>query len=320
LPFASLVAPQLEYVEELLQQLVPHDVPILSEIHRRITAGGKRLRPTLLLLSASVFRSLGPEDKSIYRAAAAVEAVHIASLLHDDLVDGATLRRGEQSVQQQYGLGPALLAGDYLAAAAYQRLCLQAPYRSLSLLSSAVAAMCEAEFTILSSTHIDLRTYIASAAGKTGALISAACEIGAIEAGADEKPAQILGGYGRNLGIAFQVTDDILDIFGSSSRSGKPVGQDIVTGQPNLVVLLALEADDGALREKLADLRGSHTCKAEAIREAIGYIRRLGVEERARAVAADYAERARDFLTYLPPTPARDALEAATQYVLRRDR
>jgi len=320
LPFAAPVARELEAVERLLHDIVPRDIPILSDIQARLMSGGKRLRPSLLLLSARLFRVLRPQDEAVFKAAAAVETVHLASLLHDDLVDNSPVRRGEPSIQEQYGLGAALLAGDYLAAAAYRRLCLQSRTRALTLLANAVASMCEAEFTVIASNSgMDRRTYAASAAGKTGALMSAACEMGAVEAGADLEPAQLLGAYGRELGIAFQIADDVLDIFGSPAVSGKPVGQDLVSGQPNLVVILALEADqDGSLRAALESLETHKPADLEARAEVIEQMRRLRAGEQAHAIARDYANRARGFLSRLPACPAREGLEAATEYVANR--
>lgn len=320
LPFAAPVARELETVERLLRDIVPRDIPILSDIQARLLSGGKRLRPTLLLLSARLFRVLRPGDEAVFKAAAAVEGVHLASLLHDDLVDKSPIRRGKPSIQEQYGLGPALLAGDYLAAVAYRRLCPQSPTRALTLLANAVASMCEAEFTVIaSSSGMDRRSYAASAAGKTGALISAACEMGAVEAGADLESAQLLAAYGRELGIAFQIADDVLDIFGPSHVSGKPVGQDLVSGQPNLVVILALESDrEGGLRSALESLTAGNPAGPEARDAVIERIRRLRAGEEAHAIACEYASRARGFLSRLPACPAREALEAATEYVTNR--
>ena len=320
LPFAAPVARELQRVEQILSDLVPRDIPLLSEIHARIVSGGKRLRPALVLLSARVFRVLGQQDEMLYRAAVAVEAVHLASLLHDDLIDKAPLRRGRPTIPQEFGLGPTLLAGDYLAALAYHRLCLQSRHRSLSLLATAVGRMCEAEFHMMSSHEVDERAYYAGAAGKTGALISAACEIGAVEVGADLQPAQLLGAYGRDLGIAFQIADDMLDIFGRPEVTGKPVGQDLVTGQPNLVVILALQADtDGALREQISALR-EDDASAPALEDLVEQMRRLKIDRKAQKIAESYAAQARTFLADLPRGVGRDALEAATYYVLSRDR
>ncbi|MCX7598544.1 MAG: polyprenyl synthetase family protein, partial [Armatimonadetes bacterium] len=151
--FAWPVRQELALVEKILSEVVARDVPVVREIYAQMVRGGKRIRPTLTLLSASVFRPLTPEDGSLFRSAAAVELVHLASLLHDDLVDRSTTRRGQPSVQSQYGVEAAVLTGDYIAAMAYRRLSLQGRPRALSRLASAVAGMCEAELVVLSQRN-----------------------------------------------------------------------------------------------------------------------------------------------------------------------
>lgn len=318
--FAWPVREQLAIVENILGEVVARDVPVVQEIYSQMLRGGKRLRPTLVLLSAAAFRPLTPEDDALYRAAAAVELVHLASLLHDDLVDKSSTRRGQPSIQSQYGVEAAVLTGDYIAAMAYRRLSLQGRPRALSRLATAVAGMCEAELVVLSrrNTILDLRTYLAVAAGKTGSLMSAACEIGAMEGGADLLATQLLGAFGRDLGIAFQIADDLLDLYGEPSRTGKPRGKDLTSNQPNLPVILALQADtNGHLREMLERLRSSEESQ-DAIAEVAALIEQLGGRAEARRMAERYALSASERLTHFPEGPAHEALLAASHYVIQR--
>ncbi len=320
LPFAEIVAEELEKVERLLEEVVLPRASVISRICEEMLRGGKRLRPALVLLSAGVFRPLkGADDWMLVRAAAAVELLHVASLLHDDLVDQAGMRRGRQSAVAKWGPAAALLAGDYLAATAYRRLSLHARPRALRLLADAVASMCEAELWVIGIEpgEVTRRVYLASAAGKTGSLFAAACEIGALEGGADLAAAQLLSAYGRDLGVAFQVTDDLLDLFGDPQRTGKPVGQDIRAGQPNMAVVAALERDsDGRLAELLAAARDR---RAEwAVGQAIRLVEELGGREEAERVAVEYAERAVDRLVELPANRYRDALAEAARFVVTR--
>lgn len=319
--FAWPVREELGIVEKILGEVVARDVPVVREIYSQMLRGGKRIRPTLMLLSAAVFRALTPEDSALYRSAAAIELVHLASLLHDDLVDKSSTRRGQPSIQSQYGVEAAVLTGDYIAAMAYRRLSLQGRPRALSRLASAVAGMCEAELVVLSrrDSIFDVRTYLAVAAGKTGSLMSAACEIGAMEGGADLLSTQLLGAFGRDLGIAFQIADDLLDLYGDPERTGKPRGKDLTSNQPNLPVILALQADTGGrLRELLASLGNPDTSPDEAIAGAASLVEQLGGRAEARKMAERYALSASERLTQIPESPAHEALVEACHYVINR--
>lgn len=318
-PFAEIVAEQMAVVEDLLQGLVPRRDALLGEIHRYLLQGGKRLRPALTLLAARVFKELGPEDENVYRAAAAVETIHLASLLHDDLIDRSPLRRGQPTARARWGTGPALLAGDYLVAVAYQRLCVHCRPEALRRLAAAVVSMCEAECTVLRMPRIDRRAYWAVTAGKTGALMAAACEVGGLEVRADKYATELLGSFGRDLGIAFQVVDDILDVFGSPETTGKPVGQDIATGQPNIAVIVALEADTkGALQAALEAVRRGEDSHGQAVGQALAMVRALVAQDELRLLAERYASHARERLAGLPDGPARQALVEATRHVVDR--
>lgn len=321
LEFATPVLDGLLQVEKILNEVVSRDVRAVRNIYFEVLRGGKRLRPTLVLLCTSVFRPLASCDKGIYRSAAAVELVHLASLLHDDLVDRSPLRRGQPSVQRHFGVEAAVLTGDYMAAAGYRRLSLHGRPRALSRLANAVAGMCEAELVVLGEQGdpLDQRAYLAVAAGKTGSLLAAACEIGAIEGEADLMSTQILGAYGRDLGIAFQIADDLLDLYGDPDKTGKPRGQDVLCGQPNLPVILALETDsDGKLRRMLENLRESEEPTEKAVVAVADAVEELGGHRRARDVAERYAMIAAERLTHVPAGEACDALAQGCRYVVDR--
>jgi geranylgeranyl pyrophosphate synthase len=313
----------LDEVEALLREVVPRDVPMVGDIYQGMLDGGKRLRPALLLLSAAAFRPLVGPERAACRAAAAVELVHLASLLHDDLVDRSATRRGQMTALRRFGAAPSVLTGDYLAACAYRRLSLHSHPKAMTLLADAVAGMCEAELVVLSRGRepMDARAYLAVAAGKTGSLLRSACEMGAIEGGADLVGSQTVGAYGRDLGIAFQIVDDLLDLYGDPASTGKPVGQDILAGQPNLPVILAAENDpDGRLVRLLAELADSEQATEEMLVVARGLVEELGGRQAARETAERYALTASHRLTQLPETPAATGLAEACRYVLDRSK
>ena len=330
LSFAAPVAAQLCEVEALLREVISRDVPYVGDIYQNMLAGGKRLRPALLLLCAAAFRPLKGSEQGACRGAAAVELVHLASLLHDDLVDRSATRRGQMTALRRYGAAPSVLTGDYLAACAYRRLSLQSNPRALTLLADAVGRMCEAELVVLGrqGEPMDARAYLAVAAGKTGSLLAASCEMGAIEGGADLVNSQTLGAYGRDLGIAFQIVDDLLDLYGDSVRLGKPVGQDILAGQPNLLVILASASDtDGTLARLLTEISDAHEAaedddapddgKLDTVR---ALVEELGGRQAARETAERYAVTASSRLTQLPESEASAALADACRYILDRSK
>ncbi|MBC7289247.1 MAG: polyprenyl synthetase family protein [Armatimonadetes bacterium] len=321
LPFAFLVRDQLVELERMLTTIVPHDVPLIGEIYRTLVTGGKRIRPTLTFLSAAIFKPPEPKDAALVRLAAAVELIHTASLLHDDLVDRSPVRRGQPTVSARWGSRAALLAGDYLAATAYRRLALQANTRALPVLADAVVSMCEAELIVLSGKPVDRRTYMALAAGKTGALMGAACQIGAMQANAPMLDSQILRAYGREFGIAFQIVDDLLDLFEEPARTGKPSAQDAIAGQPNLPIIVAAENDSsGRIAQVLRAMREVNSPDAQAMlaRELAALVDELGGREQAVDMAKMALARATDCLSRLPATSATAALADAAAWLLSR--
>src|SRR5436309_4899926 len=258
-----------------------------------LSAGGKRLRPLLCFLTA-------PGKPSV-AAGVAVEMVHMATLVHDDLVDGARLRRGLPAAWSVYGADTAKAAGDYLFACAFSVLAQTGDERAVAILADAALCLARGEAMQRQQTHdpdTPIDAYLARCGLKTGKLIEAAC---LLRSGGDER----LGAYGMNLGIAFQIADDILDCAGQTQETGKIPGTDLREGTPTMPLLLAAQVDD-AVRAALAggSLDGAlvRVASTDAIR-------------RSREAALDYAARARSFLDSQPP---REELQALTYAVVDR--
>ena len=281
----------LEEVEASLMSVARADGGATKAILDYVTkTRGKRLRPLLTLLSAEAFGSdpagrdsrPGQERQALRDLAVGIELVHIASLLHDDLIDGAAERRGLPTVVSRWGPAVAVLAGDFLFSAAFQHLVARGFYGGVRLLSSALRAMSEAEIEQQSSLYRVETTedeYYRWIRGKTGSLFGAACAAGA-EAGAAAPGAiELARRFGERLGTAYQLTDDLLDIVGRAESLGKPTGQDITRGQLTLPVIFLLRRARAAA--ELAAMISSRECGPECA----AWVRELAVSEGA----VDYA-------------------------------
>jgi geranylgeranyl pyrophosphate synthase len=257
-----------------------------------LDAGGKRLRPVLVHLCAT--------DRDVaLRGGVAVELVHLATLVHDDLIDRAALRRGRPAVWQAYGDDAARAAGDYLFARAFAELADAADVEGVRILADACLGLANGEALQRRQLHrveTTVDDYLERVALKTGKLFEAACLLGS----RDER----LGAYGLALGIAFQIVDDILDCTGETIETGKIAGTDLREGTPTLPLILAAREDE-VVRRALA---------GGALDGAILRVGATGALERSREVALDYAQRARDHLRDEPE------LEALTHLVVERDR
>src|SRR4051812_21438228 len=208
-----------------------------------IAAGGKRLRPMLVFLAAG--EDAPDDDAGLVRAAAAVELVHSATLVHDDVLDGSPLRRGRPTVVAAAGRAMAVAVGDLLFSRAFAELVANGRTDEIRVLSEASSALAEGELLQREDAwrpDVSVERYLRRCELKTARLFQAACELGALEAGG---PAQALGGFGRRIGLAFQLLDDVLDVSGPPERTGKPRGADLLDGTVTLPFILARERDPG---------------------------------------------------------------------------
>jgi len=286
-----------------------------------IAAGGKRLRPLLTVAAARLARGGGPAGEAAHKLAGAVEFIHTATLLHDDVVDSSRLRRGKVAAHLIWGAPSSVLVGDFLFARAFELMVETGSMRALEILARASRVIAEGEVLQLTRAHdLDLSeaVYLEIITAKTAELFAAAAEAGGVSAGASEPGLQALRRFGQNLGLAFQLADDALDYAGSSETLGKNAGDDFSEGKVTLPLLLAVARaapDDAAF-----------------LRQAVGAPQRFPADfERARALvigagalvatldrAADYAEAAKAALRAFPPGEWRGALDALADFAVSR--
>lgn len=232
--------------------------PLLREVlEYSVFNGGKRVRPLLVLLAS---RFCGRDDDDLAMLAAAFEYLHVATLLHDDVIDHADKRRGKASVNAQFGLTPAILTGDFLLARSMTIVGELTGQEGLTVFCGATRALVDGEFVQLRNTEdysLSEERYFEAIRGKTAQLISAACEVGAIYGNGDQRTRESFSVYGSNLGAAFQIIDDLLDYLGDAGKTGKVLGNDLVEGKVTLPLIYALqnssEEDRTALLELLVD-------------------------------------------------------------------
>jgi geranylgeranyl pyrophosphate synthase len=285
--------PYLEELEERLELAVARYPGLVEAVGRNaVAAGGKRLRPLLVYLTAS-------DRELALRAGVAVELAHVATLVHDDLIDGAELRRGRSSAWHEHGEPAARAGGDYLFSRAFWELADSGDLDGVDILARACLAIVRGEAMQRQQTHVPetpVEAYLERIALKTGRLFEAACVLGS----RDER----LGGFGLALGIAFQIADDILDCVGETIETGKIPGADLREGVPTLPLILAAREDE-IVRRALA---------GGPQEGALVRVAKTSALKRSRELALDYAREAREFLRGEPE------LEALTHIVIDRER
>jgi octaprenyl-diphosphate synthase len=318
-PLIRPIAAELSRFEQRLDTALQANVALVHEISRYIaTLRGKRLRPVLALLSG---QAVGGCNERTIEAAVAVELIHGATVVHDDVVDSATMRRGRASVNSAWTGQLAVLMGDFLLARALSILVDLGDLRALRVISRATERLSVGEiFEIQIGQDGDTRleSYFAMVDDKTASLIAAAARLGAILSGGTDAQVEALGEYGENVGRAFQIADDILDFTSDAGTLGKPVGHDLEEGRITLPLIHALDQAPAAERRALeALLRCDHRTPADGAAIAAFVARHQGVDA-ARATARECAARASQSLAVLPPSRARDSLVAAVNLVVER--
>jgi octaprenyl-diphosphate synthase len=316
----SLYAPvraELDEVERLLEQQLVSRHAFVEEVSRHgFRLGGKRLRPALVLLSG---KAVGEVKREHVVLAAAMEMIHTATLIHDDVLDDATLRRHLQTVNARWNNESAVLLGDFLLARAMSLAVSIDDLFAVRTIAEAARQMCEGELRqVACRGNYDLteKEYLDIIADKTGALTACCCRLGAYFAGADGRVLEAMTRFGSQLGIAFQISDDVLDLLGEESIVGKSLGSDLAKQKATLPVIRLLGQVTSAQRGEVVALLANSTHNGRAALRP--WLERFDVIGYARQRATDYARRACAELECLPSSPLRDAFEQLSQFVVNR--
>ena len=316
-PILTPIKEGLKAVEQKLKHFSSaSDLPFLDELlHHSFKSEGKRARPALTLLAAG-FHSNNVEN--VIRMATAVEMLHVATLIHDDTVDEAATRRGKITVSNAWGQHTAILLGDYIFAASATYVCDTGNIKVIRRFSETIMELSRGQLQEMAFSHkleAALKEYQERIYFKTASLFQTSGESGAILSGAPEEHIKCLTDYSRNIGLAFQVIDDILDFCGNSQTVGKPIGNDLKNGIVTLPTIYAMEND--ILRNRVAEFFRA-TSMLETPDELIKNIKSSGAIERSYEYATSLAQKARNSLSPLPNTPHRESLEELTQFVVSR--
>ena len=304
-------------MERCFDAELSNELPLVNDLCRQVERyRGKMLRPTLLLLAGKACGRLTDEHVTL---AAVVEMVHVATLVHDDVLDEATLRRRQPTINSSHGNQTAVMLGDFLISHAFH-LCsgLNDQYAS-RLIGATTNMVCEGELMQIrhrANTGLSESEYLEIVRRKTAALTGTCCALGARFAGASSETTQGWRRFGEDLGIAFQIVDDVLDCVGTPQQMGKTLGRDLELGEPTLPTIHALDRADPAVRVELARvMNNGHTVSRDTIR---AWLEEAGSIEYAYRRAGSYVSSARQHLEPLAQSPAKEALQAVTEFVLKR--
>jgi octaprenyl-diphosphate synthase len=294
-------------VDSVIRRRLHSDVALIDQIAQYIIgAGGKRIRPRLVLLFS---RALGFEGAARFELAAIVEFIHTATLLHDDVVDESALRRGRETANALFGNAASVLVGDFLYSRAFQMMVSLNRMRVLEVLADATNVIAEGEVLQLMNMHdpdLAVCDYLRVIRFKTAKLFEASARLGAVLAGADSALEEQCAAYGRSLGTAFQLVDDLLDYEGDPHELGKNVGDDLREGKPTLPLLIAMERGSPEARELIR--HAIEHGEVARLKEIVGVVRATGALQATRDAARAEAEKARAALAALPDSAYRLAL------------
>ena len=315
----QLVASDLNHVNSVILDRMQSEIVLIPELAGHLIAGGgKRMRPMLTLGCAALLGYGGTRHQKL---AAAVEFIHTATLLHDDVVDGSGLRRGKRTANIIWGNPASVLVGDFLFSRSFELMVEDGSIKVLRILSRASSVIAEGEVDQLTAqrrVETSEDHYLAIISAKTAALFAAACRIAAVVAERDEAVEEALDAYGRNLGIAFQLTDDAIDYASDAATMGKGVGDDFRDGKVTLPVILAYARGDERERRFWQDAMSGRRASDDDLAHATNLLLRHGAIDDTIDRARHYGQRAIDALGAFPTGKAKAALVDAVEFAISR--
>jgi len=315
----SLYKNEMHKVETHLDRYITSDVRLIPDVaHHLIDSGGKRFRPLLHLICARLCGYDGPHR---FPLAASIEFIHTASLLHDDVIDEALIRRGKTSANHVWGNAASVLVGDFLYSKAFSLLAGIGDIRIVQLMSKMTNVMSEGEvFQLMKcgDTRLTEEEYLSIVEKKTAVLISSACECGAVLAEAPAAQARALGQYGCNIGMAFQITDDTLDYMAREEDFGKSIGKDLEEGKMTLPLIYTLAHCSPDRRERIKKAIEKKELAPEVLQNIFEEIRKAGGIDYSLKRAAQFITQARNGLDVFPASPEKEHLTAVAAYILSR--
>ena len=316
----DLVRSDLQKIEEEFCQQSVSAVRPITEIGQYLqVSGGKRLRPTLVLLASKFCEYEGP---AAIRLGAVVELIHTATLVHDDVIDGADTRRGHPSTNSRWGNHMSVLAGDWLYMQAFNSALAERSFKILDLLIGLTQVMVEGELlqlTLLWKTDISEDQYLELAYRKTACLFAACLRLGAILGKKDADAETKLGNYGANLGLAFQLIDDVLDFTSSEEKLGKPIGNDLREGKVTLPLIYLLRQCRPEEAEKVSRVLQERGFGSVQFAEILELIERYGALRAAREKARQFADLAKGCIEGFPDSPYKEALRSLPEFIVERE-
>ncbi|MEM1689420.1 MAG: polyprenyl synthetase family protein [Candidatus Hadarchaeales archaeon] len=321
---------KIELVEREIERWAPRSIkpePLGNSMRHLFSAGGKRLRPCLLLLSCE---AVGGKVEDALEAAAAVEILHTFTLIHDDVMDRDELRRGVKTVHVLWGIPMAIIAGDALFAKVFEalsenvrRLRLSAEkaveiFRTISVASFEICRGQAMDVLMVQKDRVSEEEYLKMVSGKTGALLDASMKIGAIIGGGKEKEISALSTFGRKIGIAFQIRDDVLGIIGEESKFGKPIGSDIREGKRTLPIIYALRHLPLEKKKMVEEVLGEGKISRKKLEKVINLLEECGAIEYSSKLALELVDEAKKELSVIRDSRAKETLLALADFVITR--
>jgi len=318
-PLLALTAPGMNAVNAIILDRMQSEIPLIPALAGHlISGGGKRMRPMLTIAGAALCDYQGTRH---HKLAAAVEFIHTATLLHDDVVDGSDMRRGKQTANIVYGNPATVLVGDFLFTRSFELMVEDGSLKVLKILSSASSIIAEGEVDQLTAqrkVETGEEHYLSIIGAKTAALFAAATRIAAVVAERSEAEEQALDAYGRNLGIAFQLVDDAIDYDSDTAEMGKGKGDDFRDGKMTLPVILAYARGTAEERQFWQDAIAGFRTEDEDLAHAVSLIAKYDTVSATRERARHFAQRAIDAIAGFPAGPARAAMAEAAEFAVAR--